>query len=1172
MKNGILIIYFFLASANLSFSQCPLTNFTSQDLLCLDEFLDIKNTSSGAISYEWNFCAGSVLNTPTSSLVIQSLTSLNPFALKKIISNGTNYIFVLGRNTNNIVKYDFGQSLSNSPIITRIENIEMGSLLDLPQGFDFVYSNNIWYAVVSNTDGSIILLKFGSSLDNIPTSTNVQGVTPYPDSRGVKIIEDQGNIVSVIATGGTSSHQLSLLNFGNNLESTPLQSTIDIPNANTLTGIDIINDCGNWQVVTAGYFSGLHTLEFGNSILNPTPTIYDINGITFPYTPVIIKEIDSLFVITTSNDNGNLIRSNFGLSLANSTPTITNLGNLGILSNVVGFDLFRDNSIIKGIGIGKSDRKLSLTEFPRTCGSSVESSVEFEPTNIIFDTSGQYYISLKATDGNGVSQSSSKLITVNSSNAPQVKSVTTGNCISNFISFSGQQISGNITAWNWDFGDGVGTSNLQNASYIYGATGEYQVRLNVTDASGCNNLLIDTVQVYEQPIPSFSVPGGNLCMNNEIAFTNISTGETGPAVTWTWNFNGEGSSNEKEPSFTFLTSGSKTITLTASIPGCANVTQQTITIEEAPTTSFSFNNTCNTQTTTFTDATTGSNLTTWNWDFGDGNNSTTQSPTHTYAAAGKYVVTLSVSNNLGCTTTKVDTVFNHDIPVVNFTNDLACSTSPIQFTDQSLVSNTNLVAWEWDFGDGSTSTDQHPTHLYNQTGDFTVKLKAHSQFGCVDSTQTIISVAQGPQVDFEWDKACQGEATTFTDLTNSFGVPITNWNWIVNGTLLTNQNPTYIFSSSGTYTVQLSVTVNNLCAQTMSQDIIIEIPPTVQFDYSEGCGGTGTSFYDLTDQSDDPIITREWRVDGSKISTDSVATTQLDPGTYAITLSVITVAGCEETTTSNVSLIGSPVAAFEVNTIYGATPLQIEFSNLSTGGGTYGWDFGDSENTTSTDQNPTFTYNEIGIYAITLRTYSNPSCYDETTQQIEVVNAESSAEIIAITLSTTNDITNFVITIENTGTNIINNTSNLVFRADYGTEVIEPINAIIYAGKTVNYSTSYAIASSSNTSAICVELIDSQKTQLDRSCININSTIHISEPYPNPTQGLITVDVTLANSSSINIRVLNRSGQPMLTKSFDGITGLNNFLIDAQGLPQGLYIIEVTAGNKTEQFKTSISR
>ncbi|VAW49208.1 Cell surface protein, partial [hydrothermal vent metagenome] len=600
--------------------------------------------------------------------------------------------------------------------------------------------------------------------------------------------------------------------------------------------------------------------------------------------------------------------------------------------------------------------------------------------------------------------------------------------------------------------------------------------------------------------------------------------------------------------------------------------QQTINIEEAPTTSFSFNNTCNGTTTTFTDQTTGTNLASWNWDFGDGTTSTTQSPTHTYANPGKYAVTLNVANNLGCTTTKVDTVYNHSLPVVNFTNNLPCSTTPIQFTDQSLVDNANLVAWEWDFGDETTSTDQHPEHLYGQTGIFEVKLKSFSQFGCTDSTQTIITVAQGPEVDFAWDKSCEGEATTFTDLTNSFGITITNWNWIIDGVLHTSQNPNYTFTNSGTYTVQLTVAVNNLCTQTLMQDIIIEVPPTVQFDYNEGCGGSGTEFYDLTALPNDTIIAREWRVDGAIISSDSVATISLDPGNYDITLSVVTNAGCTESATSTISLIGSPVAAYEVNANYGAINLLVDFTNFSTGGNDYLWSFNDANNSTSTEQNPNFIFTDIGEYNVTLRTSSSPDCYDETTQLITVVEPLTNVQIIAITPVLKEDKTTFILTLENTGTTIINNSTSLVFRADYGTEVVEPLNTILYAGKTINYTPAFAIASSSTTDMLCVKLLSAAAIPLDEKCVTLGAPVIISEPYPNPSSGNSTIDVILEDAQEIKVRVINRAGQPVFSNIIKGVTGLNKMHINGITLPQGLYIIEIKVGKERELYKISITR
>ncbi len=1171
------IFYFLMVLSNISNAQCPTSNFNLPATGCTQEQLYPINSSTGASAYFWDFCSGDFELTPTVESIGTSSFLNRGRSFRIAETNDGNWIgFSIDQSTNQLVRFEFGNSLLNTPTITNLGNPSSA----LSGAYDFVMYEELqeWYILVINsTTNELIRFSFGASLINsTPTATNLGDFSQLNTPNNLTIVQDQGNVFVFISNGGNNS--ISRVEFGNSILNTPIVSSFNVVGANNPRGIDIAKDCDSWIGLVTSYSNNkVFTLDFQNdlSLAPVTGEILFYTSYSFPAALSIIFEGGNYYGLIQSA-LGNLYKLSFGTSIADFSGTGESLGNFGLNSNFAtewvgdssnwhGFSIELSNPSTPGAG------NLIRYTFPTSC-SAIPATSKVENPVVAYSLGATNQISLEAYSGSGNVNASTQSITISSSQAPQLTAQITGNCLSSPISFSGQQVSGSIANWNWDFGDGIGTSTLQNDTYTYATAGNYQVKLTVTDANSCTNLLIDTVQVYEEPIPNFSYPVGNLCKNNPVLFTNTTTGETGAAVTWTWDFNGEGASSEKEPSFTFLTSGSKTITLTSSIPGCANVTQQTINIEESPTTAFSFNNTCNGAATTFTDATTGNNLTTWNWNFGDGTFSAIQNPTHNYAAAGNYVVTLTVGNNLGCTTTKVDTVYSHSIPVVNFANDLPCSTTAIQFTDQSLVANANMVAWEWDFGDGNASTEQHPSHVYNQTGNFTVSLKAYSQFGCFSTNQSVVSVAQGPVVDFEWDKACEGEATTFTDLTNSFGIAITNWAWIIEGNLLNTQNPSYTFNASGTYTVQLTVQLVNNCTQTIRQDVLVEIPPIVQFRYNEGCGSTSTTFYDTTNPLNDAVIAREWRADGTVFSTDSVATTSLAPGNYNITLSVITNAGCEETTTTSVSLIGSPFANFETPTTFGAAPLKIDFTNLSTGGNTYLWSFGDANNTTSTEQHPTFIFNKIGQYAVTLRTSSTPTCYDETTQLIEVVNPISSASIIAVTPLAGNDKINFVVTIENTGTNSIDSTSNLVFRADYGTEVIEPINALIYAGKTINYAASYAIASNSNTKSICVDIIDPIKIKLDKSCVNITVAVNISEPYPNPTTGVFKVDVNLESGALIKIRVVNRSGQLVLTKLYEGEIGLNQLIIDGQVLPQGIYMIEVNAGGKTEQLKASVVR
>ena len=140
----------------------------------------------------------------------------------------------------------------------------------------------------------------------------------------------------------------------------------------------------------------------------------------------------------------------------------------------------------------------------------------------------------------------------------------------------------------------------------------------------------------------------------------------------------------------------------------------------------------------FTDNSTNT-PTTWSWDFGDGGTSTEQNPSHTYSTKGSYSVSLTANNTYGSDTkTKTDYItVNISIyaPIANFTtnNTTVAKGDSIMFTDQS---TNNPTSWSWDFGDGSSSTEQNPTHTYNTKGNYSVSLTANNTYGSNTNTKT----------------------------------------------------------------------------------------------------------------------------------------------------------------------------------------------------------------------------------------------------------------------------------------------------------------------------------------------------------------------------------------------------------------------------------------------------
>ena len=131
-----------------------------------------------------------------------------------------------------------------------------------------------------------------------------------------------------------------------------------------------------------------------------------------------------------------------------------------------------------------------------------------------------------------------------------------------------------------------------------------------------------------------------------------------------------------------------------------------------------------------TNSTTGNN--TYLWDFGDGNTSTQFLPNYSYTTQGSYHISLQATSANGCVeghplnlniiVEAPEAIFNPDVTS-------GCPPLTVNFTDHSNAA----TSWHWDFGDGTTSTAQHPTHIYNNIGLYIPKLIAYSGTGCSDT-------------------------------------------------------------------------------------------------------------------------------------------------------------------------------------------------------------------------------------------------------------------------------------------------------------------------------------------------------------------------------------------------------------------------------------------------------
>lgn len=206
-----------------------------------------------------------------------------------------------------------------------------------------------------------------------------------------------------------------------------------------------------------------------------------------------------------------------------------------------------------------------------------------------------------------------------------------------------------------------------------------------------------------------------------VNFTDLSTNSP---TSWYWDFADGTTSTLENPVHTFLSNGSFNVCLTATNAIASDTYCDLVLIDiyATPVANFSF---AGDPTVTFTDLSLNE-PTSWAWDFGDGATSTLQDPIHTYATDGTFEVCLEATNTEGSATVCKDVTIGNTpkVPVVDFSYSI--SGTNVTFTD---LSTNTPDYWSWDFGDGTTSAIQNPSHFYAVPEAVTVCLTAGNVAG-----------------------------------------------------------------------------------------------------------------------------------------------------------------------------------------------------------------------------------------------------------------------------------------------------------------------------------------------------------------------------------------------------------------------------------------------------------
>lgn len=551
----------------------------------------------------------------------------------------------------------------------------------------------------------------------------------------------------------------------------------------------------------------------------------------------------------------------------------------------------------------------------------------------------------------------------------------------------------------WNFGDNT-TSALENPVHTYKSAGEFTVTLTVKNASGCSGTL--TKQSFVKIVPPKITSIKNLPLKGCVPSAAkpvavIANGIAGS--TYLWDFGDGTTSADSTPSHTYNTPGNYNIKLTLTTPtGCMD----TLTVVKGaqvgtkPSSQFSANplDICANTSVNFTDLSSGATANHWLWNFGDGVTSIEQNPVHLYNNAGKFTITLIVSN-YGCSDTlKKPDYINVRPPVAKFDTAFLCN-DPLKrnFIDKSV----GALTWQWDFGDGTSSTNQKVSHPYAAPGSYSVALTV-TNGGCVNTIKKdVVVINEQPALASSTAEGCANTGIIFT-VANVNAANISSYFWYYDGLSrpgVSGANPfTYVYKTTGVRQAAAVVTDILKCRDTLYTSAPVAIyGPKAGFGSSNAgtCFGNTVNFIDSTvTDGTHPLSNWIWNF-GEGVSENYTSApfshNYASPGTFNVKLVVKDSYGCTDSVTrpSFIS-VTKPVARFMPSDSILCARSPITFNNYSRGvGATYFWEFGDGG--TSGEITPFHTYDTTGTYTVKMKMIDKNGCSDSTFANIKISTA-----------------------------------------------------------------------------------------------------------------------------------------------------------------------------------------
>ena len=598
------------------------------------------------------------------------------------------------------------------------------------------------------------------------------------------------------------------------------------------------------------------------------------------------------------------------------------------------------------------------------------------------------------------------------------------NCLNgNLFTFtdSSRGVGQTTSKLRWVITDGFDSTYNPSKSFTsinhqFSSIGKYAVKLLTYNQYGCIDSSLLNVQVNPNPTADFSVDNNTQCLTaNVFSFVNSTIANSpSPTLSYYWSFGDSTISASINPVKSYNYDGQKKVKLIALNPfGCKDSITSNIQVKPNPKVKFGINNLnqcVNNNQYVFTDSSSvksGGGSVKLTWQLGDGSVSNNTTVNKKYTTTGNIKVKLFGTTTFGCVDSAEQIIKLLPKPKSNFylNKDTQCFVGNLfEFTNtSSIASGGGSLGFQWQFGDGNSSSSAHPNISYSNYGSYSVKLKSTSQFGCVDSIVKNILITANPKVSFAFLKAqnqCNNTDTfvlsNTTQALNGKNL-VYDWNFD-DGSTSVLKDVRKSYASSGTYFIKLKVSNSIGCLDSATQKVQVYPDPVVDFTINNANQCSRDQKFQFANNTTvgygGGTLTYKWRYNDTLYATTlNASKTFTKLGFTKIKLIALSSLGCMDSVSKNIQIYPTPIADFSVpkpNQCLNNNKFNLDNKSfISTGNNSYRWSFGDGLG--SGTVSPTKVYSKFGNFNIKLVATSDFGCKDSLLKLVKVYSEPSVA-------------------------------------------------------------------------------------------------------------------------------------------------------------------------------------